>query len=561
MWTLCLLIALAFGSIVEPRRRIGQISNDRILSDDEKEAFVRRHNHWRNQAALGTFYPETKASQMPRVFWDSELAEHSKNYSRLCVWRHSSPYGFKHINYSYGENIYASTVTGMSGTDLSNAAVDSWGKEYKDYNPINRTCSAVCGHYTQVVWETSVRIGCGVTECSDIEGLSWGGTFTVCQYWPPGNYPTAPYTFATSITGESCANGVHGGSTGMDSTWTALCNNGNEICGKDTRCSSLESCSSSQPLNGFSTSYACEMMPTPAPTPSPFTGCSYTVIADGYEIQWLYYTQKGMAENGKWKWCSNEEECDRWCYANQAAGCVGVSSDVDRNKGKFFPVTSIADSDREVMAGGRITFMECASLSPTLLPLMPPEDPPNPPTLFPTLTTSRRTQSPNFLPIAAPTNPPAKVATVIVLGEEDGGIEVWVLVLISMIVVFLIMMIIYWYCRKSDTRKERKVMVVGNTKLVTTTSGDEKITTTYVNSIPSIREELTDICQDQCEAQPENAKVENKLAYVKITQQVTSTHGEQTAISGQSTSTLRESTDVPEGEAEAEPMISKLQRR
>merc|ERR1719184_792753 len=141
------------------------------------------------------------------------------------------------------------------------------------------------------------------------------------------------------------------------------------ICGDDSRCSDLEVCSSSKPLNGFNTAYACEMMPTPAPTPSPFTGCSYTVIADGYEIQYVGSAQNGMEENGSWKYCYNgEEECDRWCYANQDAGCVGVTSDVNGNPGFFFPVTSIAEADRETVAGGRITFMECYSLSPTLSP-------------------------------------------------------------------------------------------------------------------------------------------------------------------------------------------------
>merc|ERR1719357_866695 len=91
-----------------------KISCDRILSDEEKQGFVDRHNHWRNQAALGTFNPKTKASQMPRVFWDSELAEHSKNYSRLCVWQHSGPYGFNNLDYGYGENLYASTVNGKT---------------------------------------------------------------------------------------------------------------------------------------------------------------------------------------------------------------------------------------------------------------------------------------------------------------------------------------------------------------------------------------------------------------------------------------------------------------
>jgi pathogenesis-related protein 1 len=40
-----------------------------------------------------------------------------------------------------------------------------------------------CGHYTQVVWRASVKIGCGVTSCSN-------GTRTevICNYAPAGNF-------------------------------------------------------------------------------------------------------------------------------------------------------------------------------------------------------------------------------------------------------------------------------------------------------------------------------------------------------------------------------------
>jgi hypothetical protein len=124
------------------------------------------------------------------------------------------------------------------------------------------------------------------------------------------------------------------------------------------------------PLNGFNTSYTCEMLPTPAPTPSPFTDCYYTVIAYDYEILENSPSKHGMRENGAWKYCDNEKECDRWCYLNQDDGCVGVTSEI--KKDKYFPVTSINESDRGVVEGGRITFMKCATFSPSLSPTVSP---------------------------------------------------------------------------------------------------------------------------------------------------------------------------------------------
>jgi pathogenesis-related protein 1 len=52
-------------------------------------------------------------------------------------------------------------------------------------------CSGVCGHYTQIVWRSSQRLGCGVAVCTT--GSPWGSpspswTYVVCNYDPPGNY-------------------------------------------------------------------------------------------------------------------------------------------------------------------------------------------------------------------------------------------------------------------------------------------------------------------------------------------------------------------------------------
>jgi len=105
-----------------------------------------------------------------------------------------------------------------------------------NYDPISQSCNGACGHYTQVVWESSVRIGCGMAECSHFEGLKFGGSFVICQYYLGGNYPTKPYNYAISSAGEDCYAGVYGRSTGRDTELTGLCNNRNDLCGKENRC-------------------------------------------------------------------------------------------------------------------------------------------------------------------------------------------------------------------------------------------------------------------------------------------------------------------------------------
>uniref|UniRef100_A0A8C6RNX8 SCP domain-containing protein n=1 Tax=Nannospalax galili TaxID=1026970 RepID=A0A8C6RNX8_NANGA len=54
-----------------------------------------------------------------------------------------------------------------------------------DFN--TRKCKKVCGHYTQVVWADSYKVGCAVQFCPR------DGAHFICNYGPAGNYPTWPY--------------------------------------------------------------------------------------------------------------------------------------------------------------------------------------------------------------------------------------------------------------------------------------------------------------------------------------------------------------------------------
>ena len=80
----------------------------------------------------------------------------------------------------YGENIF------WGGRDhwTASEAVESWVRENEFYDPDNNHCAAgeMCGHYTQVVWKSSVRVGCTRMKCAT------GGVLVFCEYDPPGNY-------------------------------------------------------------------------------------------------------------------------------------------------------------------------------------------------------------------------------------------------------------------------------------------------------------------------------------------------------------------------------------
>ncbi|BFG41277.1 hypothetical protein CerSpe_275510 [Prunus speciosa] len=79
----------------------------------------------------------------------------------------------------YGENI-AKSSRDLSATAAVNMLVSD--KSSYDYNSNSCAPGKVCGHYTQVVWRNSVRLGCAKARCNN------GTTFIGCNYDPPGNY-------------------------------------------------------------------------------------------------------------------------------------------------------------------------------------------------------------------------------------------------------------------------------------------------------------------------------------------------------------------------------------
>lgn len=117
---------------------------------------------------------------LPPLVWSDDLARFAQTWAdklerkgcRLDHRPRSGPDAQK-----YGENIYSSTGYDPTAADV----VDTWAAEVADYNSKTGRCKGVCGHYTQIVWRNSQRVGCGMAACGDTE--VW-----VCNYDPPGNF-------------------------------------------------------------------------------------------------------------------------------------------------------------------------------------------------------------------------------------------------------------------------------------------------------------------------------------------------------------------------------------
>ncbi|GLT27525.1 hypothetical protein SLA2020_025120 [Shorea laevis] len=107
--------------------------------------------------------------------WNSTVATYARDYLN----QHIGDCEMVHSSGPYGENL------AWGSADLSGTyAVKMWVDEKADYDYNSNSCApnAVCGHYTQVVWRNSVRLGCAKVKCNN------GGTLISCNYDPPGNY-------------------------------------------------------------------------------------------------------------------------------------------------------------------------------------------------------------------------------------------------------------------------------------------------------------------------------------------------------------------------------------
>lgn len=108
--------------------------------------------------------------------WDPQLAEIATTWAEGCRFVHSQGTGL-------GENLYVA-----SWAASLEEAVESWADEDQFYDYATNSCSGVCGHYTQIVWRDTERVGCGFADCPAVEGVNFGGRLWVCNYDPPGNW-------------------------------------------------------------------------------------------------------------------------------------------------------------------------------------------------------------------------------------------------------------------------------------------------------------------------------------------------------------------------------------
>ena len=109
---------------------------------------------------------------LPALTWSADAAAVATAWAQHCVYQHNANRGAR------GENIAANAPVGSWSLQ---GVVNAWAGEAADYD--YATNSGNAGHYTQVVWRDSVRIGCAIVDCP---ALTYHNT-VICDYAPGGN--------------------------------------------------------------------------------------------------------------------------------------------------------------------------------------------------------------------------------------------------------------------------------------------------------------------------------------------------------------------------------------
>jgi pathogenesis-related protein 1 len=145
----------------------------------DASSIVAAHNKWRAEVGVQALSHSPKLAKSAQA-WANHLKQ-----SRHCAMQHSKPQG------RYGENLFwASPLMWSDGRkELRKVSptevIDSWGNGKSDYDLASNACKAgaVCGHYTQIVWRDTLKVGCGMATCGNTHEQIW-----VCHYSPAGNF-------------------------------------------------------------------------------------------------------------------------------------------------------------------------------------------------------------------------------------------------------------------------------------------------------------------------------------------------------------------------------------
>jgi len=150
---------------IEPTNEETKPDSDGQFTKYQREC-LESHNIYRAKHGVQPLTLDKKLCELAQA-WSDHLLDNDK---------------FQHRpDCKFGENIYSSWSSASKIKIKGKDAVDSWYKEVEKYNYDTETGNAGTGHFTQLVWSGSAKLGVGVAS-------KHGKVIVVANYDPPGNF-------------------------------------------------------------------------------------------------------------------------------------------------------------------------------------------------------------------------------------------------------------------------------------------------------------------------------------------------------------------------------------
>eukprot|EP00092_Neocalanus_flemingeri_P000736 GFUD01000780.1.p1 GENE.GFUD01000780.1~~GFUD01000780.1.p1 ORF type:complete len:438 (+),score=126.29 GFUD01000780.1:338-1651(+) len=163
------------------------------VNRQEAEQIVAVHNRYRSLVARGEEDRGSAGGQpgganIRQMAWDEELSSIAQRHADQCKFEHDCTECRKTERFGVGQNLYIYKQSVAAPANDWEQAVTDWYEEVTDFNNKNIEpfqFSSATGHYTQVLWAESDKVGCGATSYKDGR---WFTTLYVCNYGPNGNF-------------------------------------------------------------------------------------------------------------------------------------------------------------------------------------------------------------------------------------------------------------------------------------------------------------------------------------------------------------------------------------
>ncbi|XP_026473172.1 venom allergen 5-like [Ctenocephalides felis] len=182
-----MLLSVVIFDTVRPGVAVCQNLIRSGLTSQERDSILHAHNKLRQIVAMGQVSGQPAASDMQEMEWDSELAAKAQNWADRCIYEHDHNDQRDVRRFPVGQNIattWNSHPTAFGASPDFMSQIRAWFDEVSIYYMGNGYSEAT-GHYSQLVWGETNKVGCGYSHWYD---RSQGYTkFYVCNYGPGGN--------------------------------------------------------------------------------------------------------------------------------------------------------------------------------------------------------------------------------------------------------------------------------------------------------------------------------------------------------------------------------------